>query len=1122
MIFRLTAMLALTSCPASIAFDAQALEAYSINDAAGNPFMQLRIFGVNDGAYSSNGEAETTSTWNLQQPQADRILGAVRYWGEVVRVAPGHNPAIINVGTYDYHGASAFSPTSIAGITLVDAAITNSKMDDLISGAHGFISVGENDWAPGPFTPSQLPLTPKLDMTSALIHELAHTLGVGASTITTSDDGKLLFPSTLDAWSSHLRDEDGNAAAAGEYLCGKACLGPSADVDVFNARNDQAYFAGKNVNAVLAQAMPGIRVRTGTDFGYGYDMPVFSHLELKNSLMSHQNYRNYTNLMEAELATLQDIGYTIDRRNFFGYSVYNNGLTLINDHPFFARNAAGTGYTADTFNMATLGLGLHIYGGNNTTYQRADLLSGGAGGGGIRVDGAGNNLTILPGTRVYADGANGRAVMFAYGKDHTFTQRGDVEALGERGIAISFDFGHNSLGDTSEYRGSYFVDLEKGIQNDVPDYYANALEEVSGPLVKTFDLSGRVAGRDAAIYMSENGFAGQINVMQGAGITGDIISNYAQKDDEGHLRITDLNFGLKSDREGHSTRIADRDFRITYDGNIIGNNLSLRIDGGSTQFTGNHRLYDVTVAPSATLSGKGSYLVDAERQFHNDGIVNPSVPGAATTIDGDYIQSESGALQLAFNDRKEISSLIVNGNADLSGSVAFAPIKGGYQNGFSITSDKFLTASTVDGAFDKITSPLVSPTLTAKTISNGNNRYTVSLTRPANTYAQYGKSGNSRNVGGALYGEADKAELAPHNLITALDFSAADGSAVRAALPQLSPEPYASAAGVLVNASGITRSAVNNRLQQAFGGIPVASVLEMGLAPTPHAVSKDDLTRCAAWGSVFGSRSSQSGDGNVALTKSTVDGFITGIDTAVFDNWRLGVMAGYSRLTFNTAERHSSGSSDNYTIGTYTGTEWAASGGAIDLRTGLSYAWHNVEMNRSIAFAGFNDNLSADYDAETFHAFGELGYKLNIAPGSILESYANLAYVHVRTDAFSEKSPNGAALSVHADSMDTTLSTLGLRASTGFDLDGRAAAARVDLGWRHAYGDVIPASTASFAIGSTSFTSTGNVIGRDTALVEAGFDLQLNKNTTLGLAYEGQFGSGVTQNGVKANLRVAF
>ncbi|MFI3905736.1 autotransporter outer membrane beta-barrel domain-containing protein, partial [Ochrobactrum sp. S1502_03] len=186
----------------------------------------------------------------------------------------------------------------------------------------------------------------------------------------------------------------------------------------------------------------------------------------------------------------------------------------------------------------------------------------------------------------------------------------------------------------------------------------------------------------------------------------------------------------------------------------------------------------------------------------------------------------------------------------------------------------------------------------------------------------------------------------------------------------------------------------------------------------------------------------------------------------------------------------------------------------------LAYSWHNLEMGRSVAFNGFSDSLSADYNAGTFQIFGELGYKLNVTSRATIEPYANLAYVHLRTDGFTEKGSNGAALSVQSDSMDTTLSTLGFRASTSFELGSIVTTAHSDLGWRHGFGDVIPSSTASFAAGSDMFTTVGNSIGKDTALIEAGLDFAVSKNATLGVAYQGQFGSRLSQNGVNANFSV--
>ncbi len=109
--------------------------------------------------------------------------------------------------------------------------------------------------------------------------------------------------------------------------------------------------------------------------------------------------------MEAELAVIQDLGYAIDRKAYFGYSVYGNNQTINNTHGFSARNAAGTAYTS-AYSEVPLGIGLHVYGAGNTITQSANILTKGTGAAGIRVDGEKNTINVPQSTEIHADGKN--------------------------------------------------------------------------------------------------------------------------------------------------------------------------------------------------------------------------------------------------------------------------------------------------------------------------------------------------------------------------------------------------------------------------------------------------------------------------------------------------------------------------------------------------------------------------------------------------------------------------------------------------------------------------------------------------------------------------------------------
>jgi outer membrane autotransporter protein len=226
-------------------------------------------------------------------------------------------------------------------------------------------------------------------------------------------------------------------------------------------------------------------------------------------------------------------------------------------------------------------------------------------------------------------------------------------------------------------------------------------------------------------------------------------------------------------------------------------------------------------------------------------------------------------------------------------------------------------------------------------------------------------------------------------------------------------------------------------------------------------------------------------------------------------------MTGYSHSSFYADGRASSGESDNYHLGLYGGTQM----GALGFRSGIAYTLHQVSTSRSVAFPGLADSLTADYDAGTFQAFGEAGYRIDTAAASF-EPFANLAYVNLHSDGFAEKG-GAAALTSASQSTDVTFTTLGIRASTDIDLGSVKTKARGMLGWRHAFGDTVPTSSLAFA-GSDAFTVAGAPIARNAAVIEAGLDFDITPQAKLGVSYTGQFGGSARDHGAKADLSVRF
>lgn len=390
---------------------ASAYETRVVTDHANTPLFQLRFFdqGEEYGNALSETEGEV-STWQLSAAQKDAVTQAVELWADIL--GPGANnavPAAINVGTMNEVNADAISvanPTWQGTPWEGSSGLAGALIGDQSMNPPAQIRIGKMNFSI-PDIPSPLPTGNGIDLVGTLYHEMGHALGISSlALVGEDDDGNPVygFDTEISPWDRHLVDRYGVTPTTDmEVVRSEPETAPGADpvFTVGEMTESGVLFKGTHVSEVLAGALNG-----GLPIeGFEGDSLDLSHIELDRSLMSHQDYRNYQVFMEAELAALQDIGYTIDRKNFYGFSVYGDNLTLSNGQGYFARNADGTAYLPGQPNTAAYGVGLHIYGSDNDITQTADLLACGTAGTGIRVDGEANTLRIAPGVHVSADGA---------------------------------------------------------------------------------------------------------------------------------------------------------------------------------------------------------------------------------------------------------------------------------------------------------------------------------------------------------------------------------------------------------------------------------------------------------------------------------------------------------------------------------------------------------------------------------------------------------------------------------------------------------------------------------------------------------------------------------------------
>jgi outer membrane autotransporter protein/filamentous hemagglutinin family protein len=554
--------------------------------------------------------------------------------------------------------------------------------------------------------------------------------------------------------------------------------------------------------------------------------------------------------------------------------------------------------------------------------------------------------------------------------------------------------------------------------------------------------------------------------------------------------------------------VIDEASDATFGNALSGNGSTRKTGAGLLTYTGDGSAYTGTFAVDGgafSVNGVlgGRMVVGSGGLLKGTGSVGSTTLAAGATaapgnsigtlrVNGDLVFQPGSAYQIEVDAAGHSDRIDVTGRATLGGASAMVLAADG--NWAPVTRYTILRAEGgILGTFGALSSNFAFLT---PSLSYDAQQVTLMLERNDVRFPQVGISANQRSVGqaveqlgaGAVYGAVLKA----------------DAATARSAFDSLSGEIHATLRSSLAEDSRFVRDGALARLQQDGGSAPAANGLRV----------RENAEGDGVWLRAYDSNGHAAADGNAARADRSSSGVLVGTDRRVGD-WRLGLLGGASRSRTQTAERNASASIDSYHLGLYGGTRW----GALALRTGLGYARHDIETQRSIGFTGFADAARADYHANTAQAFGELGWQLRAGAVDV-EPFMGLAHVRLRTGSFAERG-GAAALAGRSENSSTTFSTLGLRAASNFALGGVEVTARGMLGWQHAFGDVTPAARMAFAPGS-AFTVAGVPVARNALVAEAGLQVKLQPSLTLGLSYAGQRGDGMRNNSVKADLHWRF
>jgi outer membrane autotransporter protein len=754
-------------------------------------------------------------------------------------------------------------------------------------------------------------------------------------------------------------------------------------------------------------------------------------------------------------------------------SISNSNATIDADGTLIFANPAATTYRgtlSGTGSVVKTGTGTTTFSGNSSGFAGETAITGGtllltgSLNGDVLIDTAGT-LQVGNGVKdgdLLADAVNNGMLIFNQIDDYDYagalSGNGDLVKRGAGTLLLSGDY---------SYTGSTVV--EGGLVR-----LTAQLDTGSDVVVNdgTFDLGGldqQVAGLSGTGGVLSLG-TGALTVVQGqdssfaGGITG---TGSFIKAGSGALNLT----GTSS-----------------FAGQVNVNGGRLAVNG---MLPGN-----IAVNDGGTLGGSGTVGTLIVRA---GGKLAPGNSIGTLTVAGN-VQFEAGSVYevevdaAGNSDRTDASgAAIING-----GTVSVLAAAGTYS---SVSDYVILTADGgVTGTFDdtNVDLPFLTPDL-----SYGANDVTLTLVRNDRSFERAAGTPNQRAV--AL----------------ALDASNPNGGLYRAVAGQTgvtgATQAFDALSGELWETTGTFMVDRTRRLgEMVLGRMEQADTVSRALSDVGSASRETHDGRTGIWGQALASWNTVKGDGNAARATQSSFGFITGIDTLLGD-WRIGVAFNHGEDKVQVDDRGSRATVTGSALAAYAGGGW----GNLRARVGASYDWLDVKGTRNVVFPGFSEDVSGSYDGKSASAFAEMSYAAALG-NALVEPFAGVNHVHLKTDGFVENGGALSALGVSGQTRDVTYTTLGLRLGAVLPVSDRAAITpHVSAAWLHGFGDVAAEGRHTLATGE-AFSIKGLPATRNALRLEAGAQANILPGGSLGISYVGNVADRWNDHGLRMGFSYNF